>query len=132
MNRIVEGLRKSRMAKWPLEVWFLLIASVLGVAFILLLPPGQSPDDISHFRRAYGITEGALIPGVVNDIGGVGSNVPVDVVDVLESFPRSGYYGEILNDLGRGVAEESVQSYNNAALYNFICYLFDNYVIDIY
>lgn len=123
MKDIWKRIKESKMAKWPMEKWFLLVAGILGVAFILILPVGQSPDDIMHFRRAYGITEGVLIPSVINENGGVGSAVPVDTEEVLETFPEAGHYGEVVEELGSGVAEKTEQAYNNTALYNFVCYI---------
>lgn len=123
MKDIWERIKKSKMAKWPMEKWFLLVAGIFGVVFILILPVGQSPDDIMHFRRAYGITEGVLIPSTINENGGVGSAVPVDTEEVLETFPEAGHYGEVVEELGSGVVEKTEQAYNNTALYNFVCYI---------
>ena len=123
MKKIVDRLKNSKMVKWPMEKWFLLVAGVLGVAFILILPVGQSPDDIMHFRRAYGITEGVLVPSVINENGGVGSAVPADTEEVLEGSPESGHYIEVVEELGSGTTEKTDQAYNNTALYNFVCYI---------
>lgn len=123
MKDIWKRIKESKMAKWSIEKWFLLVAGILGVAFILILPVGQSPDDIMHFRRAYGITEGVLIPSVINENGGVGSAVPADTEEVLETFPEAGHYGEVVEELGSGVVEKTEQAYNNTALYNFVCYI---------
>lgn len=115
--------KNSKIAKWPMEKWFLLIGGILGLLFILVLPVGQSPDDIMHFRRAYGISEGVLIPNAINENGEVGSAVPIDAEEVLESFPEAGHYGEVAGELVSGTTEKTEQSYNNTALYNFVCYL---------
>lgn len=123
MKNIWDRIKNSKMANWPVEKWFLLVAGVLGIAFILILPVGQSPDDIMHFRRAYGITEGAIIPTVINEQGGVGSAVPADTEEVLETFPESGHYGEVIEEIGNRVDEKTEQAYNNTALYNFVCYI---------
>lgn len=37
----------------PLEKWFLILASVFGLLYIMLIPPLAAPDDYSHFNSAY-------------------------------------------------------------------------------
>ena len=123
MKKWHEKIIKTRLAMWPLERWFLLIGGVLGLLFILILPVGQAPDDIMHFQRAYGITEGALVPSLIGENGEIGSAVPADVEEVLEKMPENGHYAELLSELGEGVAEKTDGAYNNAALYNFVCYI---------
>ena len=123
MKDFWKKIKNSKIAKWPMEKWFLLIGGILGLLFILILPVGQSPDDIMHFRRAYGISEGVLIPNAINENGEVGSAVPIDTEEVLESFPEAGHYGEVASELVSGTTEKTEQSYNNTALYNFVCYL---------
>ena len=114
----------KKMAEMPLEKKFLWIAIVLGVLFILILPPGQSPDEIMHFRRAYGISEGVFIPSeVAGTNGNVGSAVPEDTEEVLVKMPEKGYYGQVAENLGERATEKTEQVYSNTALYNFVCYI---------
>ncbi len=117
---LVYYLRKKGTS---LEKQFLLVAIVLGAMFIILLPPGQSPDEITHFRRAYGISEGILVPNEkVDDSGAVGSDIPINTV-FLERNASHGTYLEITKQIGLSSEETSKQSYTSAALYNFICYI---------
>lgn len=107
----------------PIEKQFLLVALVLGALFIIILPPGQSPDEITHFRRAYGISQGILVPDqVVNDMGAIGSEIPKNT-DFLERLPDHGTYGMVIEETFSGNDDLSTQSYTSAALYNFICYI---------
>lgn len=109
---------------WPLEKKFLLMAIGLGALFILFLPPGQTPDEISHFRRAYGISEGVIVADdVVNEKGAIGSPIPVET-DVLKDRPAPGSYGQVVSWLSQERSgETSEQPYTNTALYNFLCYI---------
>ena len=107
----------------PIEKQFLLVALVLGALFIIILPPGQSPDEITHFRRAYGISQGILVPDqVVNDMGAIGSEIPKNT-DFLERLPDHGTYRMVIEETFSGNDDLSTQSYTSAALYNFICYI---------
>lgn len=45
------------------EKVFLLWGVVFGLAFLIITPPFQSPDEYVHFFRAYTISEGKFIPG---------------------------------------------------------------------
>ena len=120
---LVWGLSMMQKKGEPLEKQFLLVALVLGVLFIIVLPPGQSPDEITHFRRAYGISQGLLVPDqVVNDMGAIGSEIPSNT-DFLERLPDHGTYGMVVQETFSGNDELSTQSYTSAALYNFICYI---------
>ena len=109
----------------PLEKQFLLVAIALGAMFIVLLPPGQSPDEQSHFRRAYEISNGVLVSNVVNEeTGAAGSWLPGDIGDSLREFPSKGTYSEILSEIGdNNMGEYSDQAHTNTALYNFVCYI---------
>ena len=116
-------LVKMRKKGMPLEKQFLFLAIMLGVLFIGILPPGQSPDETTHFKRAYGISGGILIPDEkVNSEGAIGSDIPV-TTDFFERTVDHGTYAEIVNQIGLGTDESSPQPYTSAALYNFVCYI---------
>ena len=103
---------------------FLFVGVIFGVLFILLLPPGQAPDDINHFRRAYGITDGIIVASEkVGETEAVGSNLPVEAGE-FEDYPSSGAYERVGEALSQGDSgEKAEQAYTNTALYNFLCYL---------
>ncbi|MCI8588546.1 MAG: DUF2142 domain-containing protein [Bacilli bacterium] len=46
------------MKKVEIEKLFLLLGFFFGCLFIFLIPPFQSPDEDSHFKKAYTISEG--------------------------------------------------------------------------
>ena len=41
---------------------FICLSIFFGMLFILLMPPFQSPDEDSHFKKAYVIAEGNVFP----------------------------------------------------------------------
>lgn len=43
---------------------YIFLACMFGCLFILLVPPFQTPDEDSHFKRAYVISEGKFFPEV--------------------------------------------------------------------
>ena len=126
---LIEGLMialllVARNKKWPVEKKFLILAIGLGVLFMIFLPPGQAPDDINHFRRAYAISDGVFIAERISEESEAsGSVLPIEVSD-FDSRPSKGTYGEITQELMKGVSgEASAQSYTNTALYSFVCYI---------
>lgn len=117
------ALYKMKKRGAPIEKQFLLLALVLGSLFIVLLPPGQSPDDITHFRRIYGISDGYLLPKEVDGTSGkAGSEIPVGT-DFLAKEPGHGTYSEVIDKIDDGTEQKSMQLYTTAALYSFVCYI---------
>lgn len=50
----------GRAADWPPSRWFLAVGIPFGVAFALVTPPLQTPDELPHLARAFAISEGTL------------------------------------------------------------------------
>jgi hypothetical protein len=63
---------------------FPLLLAVFGVVFALGMPPFQTPDEDSHFFRAYQVSERRLTPRMVGDWGG--GRVPSSMVRVRDTF----------------------------------------------
>lgn len=110
----------------PIEKQFLLVAAVLGLFFIVVLPPGQSPDEGGHFMRAYGISEGHFVAENISERK-VGSAIPVETDFLLKQAGWQdgdrGTYRKILSELTRKPSGETEErSYNTLAVYNFVCY----------
>jgi uncharacterized membrane protein len=64
---------------------FLALSLVFGVAYALLIPPFQSPDEPNHFLRAWQISEGAFLSDHRPDqrLGGV---LPLSTQALADSF----------------------------------------------
>lgn len=125
---VLSGLYYMRKKGVPLERLFLLVAIVLGMLFIIALPPGEGPDEGGHFMRAYGIQEGYFVAERIGESEAVGSPIPVEADFMLG---QSGWrdegvkvYDGVLEELARRPSGETkMQSYNTLAVYNFVCYL---------
>lgn len=48
------------MNKWPEYKTYVYIALIVGVLFVFLTPPFQSPDEDSHFKKSYQVANGHL------------------------------------------------------------------------
>ena len=113
-----------RKKHFPPEKLFLVFAIPLGVLFLIFLPPGQSPDEINHFKRAYSISEGHLVAETFDDFGHAGSPLPVNIQDSLTTMPAPGTYTKVVEKLSEPAAEEhEYSSYNNIALYHWACFI---------
>lgn len=107
---------------WTTEKVFVFMVIPLGLMFIALLPPGQSPDELNHFRRAYGIASGAVMADKLENGGG--SALPIEISDSMFATPGHGTYAAIDNKMAMEISgETSVQKYPNTAIYNFVSYL---------
>ena len=45
----------------PFFFWSNLVLVVFGLAYALIIPPFEAPDELSHFARIYGIAEGQFV-----------------------------------------------------------------------
>lgn len=69
----------------PSPVYFFLFVGLLfGGLFLLLTPPMQAPDEVSHYYRAYQLSEGQW--SAQRHDRRVGGWMPRGVVDVVETF----------------------------------------------
>jgi len=77
---------------------FVIICLPMCLAYALLLPPLQAPDEFAHLFRAYGISEGHLVAGALTPI-------PLTLQRLVGRFPphveqvRRISAQELLNDL---------------------------------
>lgn len=67
-----------RHADWPAEWVFAAIALTVGTASAFLVPPLLIHDEITHFLRAYEVSEGRLVPGASRD-GWAASRLPASI-----------------------------------------------------
>lgn len=58
---------------------FLLLASIFGLLWVLLVPPFQSADEFAHFYRAYEISERNLVTENID--GQIGNYLPSAIRD---------------------------------------------------
>ena len=72
--------------KKKIENNFLLIALLFGLITILLLPPFQSPDESSHYQRAYSISKGQLYYSVIDNQRGL--YIEDGLTNYISSFDR--------------------------------------------
>lgn len=125
---VIYVLSRMRKKGVRIERQFLFVAVVLGIMFIVVLPPGQSPDEAGHFMRAYGISDGYLVADSLGDDGTVGSPIPVETDFLLSQAgwrdEERGVYKGVRDELWRGrTGETEMRAYNTLAVYNFMCYL---------
>lgn len=59
------------MKKLAIEKLFIIIGFIVGCLFIYIIPPFQSPDEDSHFKKAYAISEGEFFPHSNGTIAGL-------------------------------------------------------------
>ncbi len=83
MSTILPSSSGSRSFAAP-EFVFPLLLGLFGVIFALGMPPFQTPDEDSHFFRAYQVSERRLTPRMVGEWGG--GRVPSSLVRIRDTF----------------------------------------------
>ncbi|MBF0299052.1 MAG: DUF2142 domain-containing protein [Oligoflexia bacterium] len=72
---------------------FLIFASILGLICLFLTPYGESPDEQSHFYRAYQIADGVFIPlkkGTSKQMQ-VGGEIPLSIAKTFSLIAIKGH-----------------------------------------
>ena len=72
--------------KKKIEDVFIIIAFFFGLISIMLLPPFQSPDESSHYQRAYSISKGQLYYSIVDSKKGI--YIEDELTNYISSFGR--------------------------------------------
>jgi hypothetical protein len=60
-------------------VLFALISLFAGALLVIITPPLRGPDEAQHFLRAYGITQGDLVPSLLDAQGRKGLYLPAGI-----------------------------------------------------
>lgn len=115
--------------KEKLENKFLIIAFLFGLISILLIPPFQSPDESSHFQRAYSVSRGQLYYSVVDNERGLYIEDELsNFVSSLERFNGNVntkfsygevYFGQEMGKLPTGTTHKFVSTVSTS----FIAYI---------
>ena len=107
----------------PLEKKFLGLLLPLGVFFIIIMPPGKTPDSFAHTARAFDVSQGSLITGS-DEEGHVVAELPVEFQTYRKYEGENISYVEQLKTLGPRLSGETYSERGlSAADYNFIIYL---------
>lgn len=69
--------------------FFVYCALIFGIVLITLIPPFQSPDEDSHFKKAYVISKGRLFPSSRDGV--VGYEIPNDMAAYI--YEKKQYIG---------------------------------------
>ena len=77
-------------SKFKIEHVYLIFTLIFGVLLVFLLPPFQSPDEDSHFKKSYLLSEGVLFP---EDNGSeIGNYIPDNLIEYING--KKGYMGD--------------------------------------
>ena len=72
-------------------VLFALLSIVAGAVLVAVTPPLRGPDEAQHFLRAYGITQGDLVPGTLDAQGRKGLYLPARIDREVKFFEDKRY-----------------------------------------
>ena len=63
-------MRVNAMEKFSIEKKYIYISLVFGLLFVFIVPPFQSPDEDSHFKKEYQVSKGHLYPSIRKNVAG--------------------------------------------------------------
>lgn len=69
------------MKKVKIETVYLVISLIVGILFVFIVPPFQSPDEDSHFVKSYALANGEITPDEKK--GNYGFYIPEDMNDYI-------------------------------------------------
>ena len=69
------------MEKFSIEKKYLYIALIFGILFVFIVPPFQSPDEDSHFKKAYQVSKGKFYPEVKKNV--IGNYFPTEMLNYI-------------------------------------------------
>jgi uncharacterized membrane protein len=102
MKVLMSSLKKLKSFLRKPEGFFAGTAIVFGGIFLLLLPPLQTPDEASHFLRAYQLSQFELTP--IGHEGAVAGNLPKSLsktIELLDTNPSLRFHPETKYDIHR-------------------------------
>ena len=101
-----------------IENIFLMVAIPIGLMYLILIPVGQIPDEYSHFKRTYEITEGHL----VSDING--RKLPSEIEKNFTLKSDSDNYKNVIKNIQKeNSGERTKYNFANTYLYSFVNYI---------
>lgn len=117
-------------AGWGVEYLFAALLGFFGMIFAFAVPPIQTPDEPSHFHRAYQVSEGVLFTHPVGEWGG--GEIPTSVLNVSERFNFLVFHRElhttaepfeVLWSMPLNPAERRPVPFPGSAYYSFVPYV---------
>lgn len=111
------------------ENLYLAIMFIFGLLLVFLIPPFNSPDEDSHFKKAYLVSNGIFYPEVRDGV--VGNEIPSNMLQLIEIYKGYGAnyqekydYQKFLMDLQTlGISSDTTfQEYTTATI-NPIIYI---------
>lgn len=102
--------------------WFLIIAGVVQLYFLIFLIPGDPPDEAAHILRAASIALGHVLPiseGMQNGVAAWGGYVPRHLLEAVTNAPL-GHYFFLLEPVK---SAHVFAAFSNTAVYSPVVYL---------
>lgn len=109
------------MSKICPQKFFIYCALVFGVILIMIIPPFQSPDEDSHFKKAYLVSYGKFFPS--SQDGKIGNYLPNKMIEYINeklnfigNRDKKYTYSELIMDdrLPQDYSDQTFQNFSTA------------------
>ena len=85
----------SNFLKTPLYRFWLTVNCVMGLFYVFVVPPFQSPDEFNHFNKIIHILEGHFLPEVDTPTVSLGGYIPQSLLDIEDPYLRFVWYDDL-------------------------------------
>lgn len=104
------------------EKIFLMISIPIGLLYMILIPIAKTPDEMSHFYRAYEVSRGFLVSDQNEDNLG-GRTLPSELIK-LNYTPEDNVKTWFERVSTAEITDSKIYiAFSNTALYSFVCYI---------
>lgn len=115
------GVNYFMKKKKTLEKIFLLLIIPIGLSYLVLIPLGKIPDEQTHAKRIYDITEGNFITKIHKEKKNQsGAYLYKDIKKIFSQKKYHTYKNVFQSKSGK---EKVFLRFPSASLYSFVCYL---------
>ncbi len=122
----------SNFLKTPLYRFWLIVNCVMGMFYVFVVPPFQTPDEFNHFYKISHILDGHFYPEIDTPTVSLGGYVPQSVIDIERPYLPFVWHEEVKSnpDTLKAVlntplskSKKGFASFPNTARYAPIAYL---------
>jgi uncharacterized membrane protein len=85
----------SNFLKTPLYRFWLIVNCVMGVFYVFVVPPFQTPDEFNHFYKISHILDGHFYPEIDTPTVSLGGYVPQSVIDIEQPYIKFVWHEDI-------------------------------------
>lgn len=89
----------SNFLRTPLYRFWLIVNCLMGLFYVFVVPPFQTPDEFNHFNKINHILTGHFYPEIDTSTVSLGGYIPQSVVDIEQPYLKFVWHDSVKTDL---------------------------------